>query len=448
MDNSKEKVEAQNENEETSKNIDTTDTVETKLEEAAVNKTTEKTEKVENNPSKVVKKYKAMIAVMAVIIVGMAVFAGYLVYNNNSTKVDDSSIIATIASNKEKKEYTEKIAQAMGGVREQNSFVAVQDGEDTGVVIVYNKKGEAFAQSSDSSYITIYRDDHKAVRFTEYVDFGYDSDVISLLENVSKMTELDRTIVLKDKLPNKDGFTSYIVDVRTWDGVLELYSMFDAEFGQTMVDQLKHSLETEGAESGPEPEQINFRMIYILDEEGKLAAAECYVYFGEKASDEVTMEELGLSWKFDGIQSISDWELDSGWYKEDWETLSEWTDISMAEELLTKQYGIISAVVQEYFPEMTEGEDGTTPETDGTTDTTGTGDATTPETEIPSVSDSDENTSIDGTSETVAPDTNVDSQTSSAPDTATEDTAAGAAGADRNVGIETGTITNTESASE
>lgn len=286
----------------------------------------------------------AIGAVMAALAIAIALF----VVNNNqkahTPKVENAAGI--LVTGKEADKSLELVNTAMANLRSKNIIINVQDSASSYITIVYNNKGEAIAEAPDTGYKTVYMKDHKTVQFSDALGYGYDSEVLTLMESVLNMAKTDNLPVListEENEATEDGieYKEILVDVQGWDKIQKLYSTIDAEFGQIMTDNLKDSLETASQTEGStisSTDALNFRFVYLVDTSGKLHTGACYLYFGDKPSDEVTWDDLSYSWIFEDYIEVYDWSLADAWYTTEWNNMLEWTDTTEVEELLGNQY--------------------------------------------------------------------------------------------------------------
>lgn len=256
----------------------------------------------------------------------------------------------------------ETVNEAVSVMQGMNLFLNIQEGEEAYVTTVLNSQGEAFSQNSTGEYLSVYRKDNQAIRFGEYIDFGYDSNVFEIIWSAVDMANNGHAdIATSGEEQDIEGFTSAIIDIRGWDGIKELYTAIDEEFGDIMVEQLKTSIasaETDDITEADVDQQVNFRLWLVINDEYKsIDQVDCYIYFGDKANTDVTWDDLRLNWGYAGFVEVGNWELDAGWYDMPWETLAEWEDITEAEDLLLNQFNSLMVMLEEYMPKAdnTEG---------------------------------------------------------------------------------------------
>lgn len=317
--------------------------------------------KVDLNKSFHLDKTKTIIGILGVLLLCAVITIVVLLTGNKKDNdiipITDALGVGDVAAvevaNSEKERLVTLIGTSLEDISNRNIFMNVQDGTDSYVTIVYNKDGESFAQASESGYITVYRNDHKAIRYTDYIDFGYDSDVISLLRNVHQMAKDGKAEILTTTEDDAiEGYRQVIVDIRGWDRIAELYGMFDKDFSDLMVEQLKSAVVEASAneESGINADdETNFRFVFAINDSTKtLDSSACYIYFGDKASKDVIWSDLSASWAYNGYREVYDWKLTDEWYTTDWDKISEWEDTTAAEELLNTQFTSLMDMLNQY----------------------------------------------------------------------------------------------------
>lgn len=333
--------------------------------------------KVNEIKSSDLKKYKIVIGALGALLLCAVIAIVVLVSGNKGDDVipinealGSNKIAAAEVKNSDKESLILTLGEAIEDILGRNVYLNVQDGDSSFVTLIYNKNGESFAQASETGYITVYRNDHKAVRYTDYIDFGYDSDVLSLINNVYKMAKDGKAEILTNtEDDNIEGYTQIILDVRGWDRVAELYSMFDESFSKLMIEQLKSAVTEASAseDSGVSADdEVNFRFAFAISNSTKtLDSAGCYIYFGDIVSKNVTWDDLSASWAYNGYREVYDWELDEKWYTLDWESISEWEDTTEAETLLNTQFESVMGMLNQYA--IDNGEKPILPSDSGTT---------------------------------------------------------------------------------
>ena len=277
---------------------------------------------------------------------------------DQSQSTNDNEISEKVRkiAGKEKEDTLRLIKDAIDIFHSNNVLLDVQNGEDTYTTLVYNQYGEAISQESDTGYISVYFNDGNCVTFTDYVEYGHESDAISLIESSVKLVDdgAAELYLETDKGLLNDGFTRINLDIRGWNNITKLYNNIDKSFAEEMVAQLKSnlSLMVDSGIDGIDVDKINFRMVFIIeDEQTRLASTACCIYFGDIDSEMISVSEMQASWLFEGYHIIPEWKLQEDWYSLDWGTLADWTEdqLTEVEKLLVADYSAVDAMLTEHF---------------------------------------------------------------------------------------------------
>lgn len=290
-----------------------------------------------------------IIALVVIAIIGIA-FA----VTSKSDKVPDNPDIASVTiKDAEKEKLLESVGKAIENVNNANTFMIAQDGEDTYKIFVYNKYGEGFGQASDGSSLTVYRKDHKAINYSEYISFGNDTEIRSLITSAYELAA-DGTfpVMTTTKEYQAEGHSSIVVDVQGFENIKKLYSNIGDDFADSVVEQMKllrDKVVEDGTYGITADDQVNFRFIIVSnDEESWIESVGCYIYFGDKKPETLEYSDLSLNWVVEGINELYDWELLDGWYTFDWSTLTIWEDLTPAEDLLEEQFSVIQTMIEKF----------------------------------------------------------------------------------------------------
>ena len=304
-------------------------------------------------------KYKIVIAVLATALVASLVGLGAMYFKGNDT-VDQQQAVEEFLgvaepaqvtiSKAEKERLYGVVGTALENARKVNYYASVQDGDDSYVSMVYNKDGGCFAHASNSGYISVFRGDDKAIRFTDYVEFGDDCDVLTQLEHVYELLGEGKAEAYGvAEADENEYFDQLVVDVKGIEGARALHSKTSTEYADIMITSLEEALlnasadETTGIAEG---DDINFRFIYVVDKESNfLYSAACYLYFGDIKGSEVEWADLYGSWGYAGALEVYDWEMLEEWKTLDWENIANWESVEEAEKLLEEQYNIVNDMV-------------------------------------------------------------------------------------------------------
>ena len=343
------------------------------IENTEITETTEKNKSNEKDSTKTMMKVMGvMMAVMMVLIIILAVKVLSPSDNNelgnrsvNSTEVNGETVPGKLIENKERKKKLDIVNSAFTALEGKNIMINVADSSSSGVTMMYNSHGEAIAESPDTGYKTFYMNDHSTVRFSGSIEYGYDSEVLSLMRIALDMAMEDKDIPVlisegltvtaenSSEIISEDGAVELCIDIRGWENIEKLYSKINEDFAQLMIDQLKSSISLASQQTSAikADDELNLRIVYIVAEDDVIAGA-CYVYIGDKESDEVTWNDLDYNWVFQSYLEVYDWKLDEGWYNINWVDMDLWTDeseeVAKIEELFINQYQQILDMMNEF----------------------------------------------------------------------------------------------------
>lgn len=290
-----------------------------------------------------------IIAIIAVIIAVMA----SLGYRSALDELAEPMVVKT--SQAERDDMLNRLGTALENLKQRNLLVSIQEGQDAYTMMLTNDQGEYLTQSQSTGYVTVYRNDNKAIRYQEYIDYGADSNAISIMDAVYGMASDGEVEVYGVPDEDKaDGYTQVVVDIRGWDQIASMYNRIDPSLGEIMVGQLQASLspssdsETDSSQvdeqsseeqteeqteaSNTEAQEIdtlNFRFLFIVyNETTQFDSAACYMYFDDADSEDVgwNSDSLATSWAITGLVPIEKWSLDTDWYTLDFENYLNWTD--------------------------------------------------------------------------------------------------------------------------
>lgn len=290
-----------------------------------------------------------IIAIIAVIIAVMA----SLGYKSALDELAEPMVIKT--SQAERADMMNRLGTALENLKQRNLLVSIQEGQDAYTMMLTNDQGEYLTQSQSTGYVTVYRNDNKAIRYQEYIDYGADSNAISIMDAVYGMASDGEVEVYGVPDEDKaDGYTQVVIDIRGWDQIASMYNRIDPSLGEIMVGQLQASLsqssdsETDSSQvdeqsseeqteeqtesSNTEAQEIdtlNFRFLFIVyNETTQFDSAACYMYFDDADSEDVgwNSDSLATSWAITGLVPIEKWSLDTDWYTLDFENYLNWTD--------------------------------------------------------------------------------------------------------------------------
>ena len=314
------------------------------------------------------KVYRIIALILCICtLVGIAGIVGYKVGKSpyDTIPVEDvvglDDVAALQVTEESKVNLLGKLNEAIEAFRSKYLYLTVQDSEDTYVAMLYNPNGEVYAQGSETGYTTVYLGDGKAVRYTDYVNYGPDSDMFGLIESAYKMAVDGKATVLTCTEDSEvEGYTQLVIDINGWDKLNELYSYVGEDYGDMMIEQLKSGIAEASAsdDSGiSADDEMNFRFAFALNDETSMPdAVTCYVYIGDIQPENVTWNDLGASWSYNGYTEVNEWKLLDKWDELDWETLSDWESVDPAEDVLLEQSDLIIEMMNKVKGEI-EGEE-------------------------------------------------------------------------------------------
>lgn len=262
----------------------------------------------------------------------------------------EQSFVDTKLSAKEAKEAAAGVAGVIESIRDNNGYIHVYTDEEKYDTYIYNKNGEAFGVGSDTTNMTVFRNDGKAVRYTDSIMLTEDLDILELTLNSLyaidgkdiEMYEAKSTAIDTEAYT---GYREYYAVFNTYDEIRKLYSSVGAEYADSMVESIKSAFH-----EGVVP---TFKIFYMISDGGGLTVA-CHL---------VEEEETYLNWYYDGYLLVYDWELPEEWYTYDF------SDAKKSEDMLTALSESLEAMLMKYAEdnEVTVTEQGETPEsTEGT----------------------------------------------------------------------------------
>lgn len=301
------------------------------------------------------------IAIIILVVAAICAASAYIGYRY-ATESSKHYMIENI-SESEQKDMLNRLGTCIETIKLNNSMITVQDGTDSYITTMHNESGEVLTQSTSTGYVTVYRKDNKAIRYTDYIDFGPDSNVVSILDSVYHMAVDGKAKVYgvpdEDKDPN---YTQIVVDIAGWDSIKQMYENIDPTLGSIMVDQLKASLTpTDDEEDSIDlsNEQLNFRfLVVVFNETNELNSAGCYVYMGSNPNIEWDNELLSTNWAIVGIQPVEKWSLDEDWYTLPFDDIENWEEgdgnADAANELLKNTLADLTDMVERVMQQLEE----------------------------------------------------------------------------------------------
>lgn len=317
-------------------------------------------------------KILAAICGLVVLLIAAVVAIIVLLMQNNrleslTPKVPNAA--GVVLSGSTRSNTLDTLDNTMRELREKSVVMSIEDASGYSTVMLYNSHNEAVAEDPSYGSRTIHLNDNHTIYFGETIAYGQDSDVLGLMGRAIEMAQADSSIPVLNSVNDLDltetdengnlTQSRYFIDIVGWDKLSEFYSYVSDEFSAAMVDNLKSQLvnatedddtdenanensetadtneeSTDNAESIP----VGFRIYYTVNSDNTLDHGGCFVYFTDKPSDEVTWNELEVSWEFYDYIELTDWQLSDEWYELDWMSLESWEDLSPAEDLFMELY--------------------------------------------------------------------------------------------------------------
>lgn len=337
-----------------------------------------------NTGNKIPTKLRIIIGILIVAVIAAVSVSIYLATENSRIKSQEPKVpnaAGILLSGSDRNDALSVVSSGYNNIISGNGILNIQDSSGYTSTMIYNGNNEAVLEDPSTGARTIFLNNNHTVYIGDTIAYGQDSNVLMILEQAIKMAESNKEIsVLKAindlTLPDVDDegnlvYTKYCIDIHGWDELTQLYSCVSDDFATAMIDNLKSQMipedDTNNTEDGDTSEEDNntsvsdedipemsFRLYYVMDDDN-LVYGGCYVYFDEKPSDEITWNELQISWEIGEILGVDEWSLEDGWYSADWESLSDWEDTSIVEELFTNLYNDLTSMLEEKTNEL-EGE--------------------------------------------------------------------------------------------
>ena len=315
-------------------------------------------------------KNKILVAIGGLVVLLIAAIVAIIVLLMQNNRLESitpkvPNAAGVVLSGSTRSNTLNTLDSAMQELREKSVIMSIEDASGYSTVMLYNSHNEAVAEDPSYGSRTIHLNYNHTIYFGETIAYGQDSDVLGLMGRAIEMAQADSSIPVLNSVNDLDltetdengnlTQSRYFIDIVGWDKLSEFYSYVSDEFSAAMVDNLKSQLvdttedddtdetsettdtdveSTDSAESIP----VGFRIYYIVNSDNTLDHGGCLVYFTDKPSDEVTWNELEVSWEFYDYIELTDWQLSDEWYELDWMSLESWEDLSPAEDLFMELY--------------------------------------------------------------------------------------------------------------
>ena len=277
-----------------------------------------------------------LLAFIAMLIILIGVVKNKDAVKSETESVDSTEITTSFSEvTLKKKEITtvkDALIAQLDDIISKNAYIQVYSSDDAYDTYIYNAKGEIFGQGSDTNYMTVFRKDGTAIRYTDSISVGQDIDILSLSRNVLNLIGKDdveiKQVKNDDVSPDEMGYNEYAVYVKSWDAIRDIYSPVSDEFADTMVSSIQDSM---GEDWDP---CFKFYFAAGLDEDNGSFSVTCDLI--DKDGKEY------INWRFDGYLLVYDWELTEDWYTYDF------SDADTSEDMLTDLVGKLGAMMKQY----------------------------------------------------------------------------------------------------
>lgn len=319
-------------------------------------------------------KNKILVAIGGLVVLLIAAIVAIIVLLMQNNRLESitpkvPNAAGVVLSGSTRSNTLNTLDSAMQELRGKSVVMSIEDASGYSTVMLYNSHNEAVAEDPSYGSRTIHLNDNHTIYFGETIAYGQDSDVLGLMGRAIEMAQADSSIPVLNSVNDLDltetdetgnlTQSRYFIDIVGWDKLSEFYSYVSDEFSAAMVDNLKSQLvdttedddtdendneSSEAADTNVESTDstesipVGFRLYYIVNSDNTLDHGGCLVYFTDKPSDEVTWNELGVSWEFYDYIELTDWQLSDEWYELDWISLESWEDLSPAEDLFMELY--------------------------------------------------------------------------------------------------------------
>lgn len=242
------------------------------------------------------------------------------------------SYIETKLEPADAKAAASEVLTVIEAVRDNNGYIHVYTDEETYDTYIYNKNGEVFGVGSDSNNMTVFRNDGKAIRFTDTIAISEDLDILELTINSlnaidGKDIEMYQAVSEAIDVETYVGYKELYAVFDTYEDIRKLYSSVSEEYADAMIESIKSAFH-----EGVVP---TFKIYYMISDGGGLTVA-CH------------LEENGetyLNWYYDGYLLVYDWELPEEWYTYDF------SDSQVSENMLTELAGSLEELLMKYAEE-------------------------------------------------------------------------------------------------
>lgn len=225
-------------------------------------------------------------------------------------------VLGVLAGCSAGKSDADEVIEKINTLEQKNAYIQLMVGQDQYIYLLYNKDGEALAESSNGG-IAFYRKDNKIVTLTDTeVIINSDLNPLAFIKATAKVAEVNGTVE-KEVKTNEESNTKNTLYTMTVDGKENIKKVYD-----TVGDEGYSTESIEMLYSGFEDIETSKMTLRVsTGEKGELGAV-CSVTFGEGEENEYT------SWTFDGYIETFDWAYDEKWYSNDTDDVEAWIDLA------------------------------------------------------------------------------------------------------------------------
>ena len=233
-------------------------------------------------------------------------------------------------------EFYNEFYPLVDSIKHKNSFVGVITSEEGTDTYIYNTKGEALAQSYDSSITAFTLSNGKQFKLNAYeekVESANDVDAVDIAKNVLTIANNNKDKVQVFKMIPADETTTtreYRVDIKGKELAEQFYSLTDPAVAEEVMNVTSESL--------GEDFDYHFIVCYYINDENKEFSVLCYIVMD---GQEYTSWDLYVPFE------IGDWAYSEKMYGVDTETISYADMFDIAHE----EIGEIQKI---YFNKMLE----------------------------------------------------------------------------------------------
>lgn len=257
---------------------------------------------------------------------------GITTYTYDHTVLEDEDA-TTVAS---------QILNKIGNIKNNSTYIQVQVGDNEYESYMYNKNNECFAESSDGTYISVFRNDGKTVKFggdAGAIAVGKDIDVMTITENAMKaVSKKVDGVQLFEMTPTKENpdVTEYRVDFVGEEAVKQLYisenKQEDRDFADLMVNNMKEHI------GDWEPHIILVCALSNNSENENDFMMYCMF---------VQNNQEYTNWVMLGNIVTDDWKLDEAWYTTDFANTDANEFSTLMNDTVTKLGDILDKYAKE-----------------------------------------------------------------------------------------------------